>query len=190
MTPRVDIASTIHKAIRRILFTQSMDLARTDFREASECRKTTDGVLRALELLHEHAEHEDTVVFPAVAAEDRSVAAAAARDHAALEEAMREIGRLAVTLSAVTPAERPEIGQKLTVLWNRFVGDQLRHLAFEESEVSAVLLRAHTDEELIAMRARIQATVPPDRAPIWMDLLLSSVDPVERAAMEAAMPGA
>ncbi len=63
MTIRIDLASTIHKCIRKLLFEQAMLLARCDFRDEASCREACAALDRGFVMLREHADHEDEVIF-------------------------------------------------------------------------------------------------------------------------------
>ncbi len=85
MTARFDSVSTIHKAVRKILFEHAMMLARTDFFAESSGRDAVASTQLLFALLREHADIEDTLVFPTVAAHDAKLAAEAAVQLASLE---------------------------------------------------------------------------------------------------------
>lgn len=186
MIQRVDIATPIHKAVRRILFDHALRLASTDFADEDECRATLEQTARALTLLRQHGSHEDEFVFPVLAETALSLAREASLQHEKLEVRMREIDRLIVTTRAMTQKERPEASRWLTRVFNAFVAEQLRHLEFEETEVNAALWASRSDEELLSIRARIQSRVSPEDAPVWYSLLLSSVDASERRLLGAS----
>jgi iron-sulfur cluster repair protein YtfE (RIC family) len=183
--PRLDIAATIHKAVRKVLFDQAMLLARVDYRSADAARDAHAATLAALRALREHADHEDEIVFPVLAATDAPLAAEAMRQHEELESQMRDIERLSSLSVAGTSSERPGVGRRLQTVFNDFVAAQLTHLSFEEGVLMPVLWKHHTDEELFAMQSRIRALTPPDRGLEWRAILLASVDANERAMLGA-----
>ena len=182
---RPDIATTIHKAVRKVFFDQAMLLARVDYRSADAARDAHAGTLAALRALREHADHEDEIVFPILAADDAVLATEAARQHEELESQMRDIERLSSLSVVATSSERPAVGRRLQAVFNDFVAAQLRHLSFEEQIVMPVLWKHHTDEELFAMQGRIRGLMPQDRGLEWRAILLASVDANERAMLGA-----
>jgi iron-sulfur cluster repair protein YtfE (RIC family) len=182
---RPDIAVTIHKAVRKVLFDQAMLLARVDYRSAEAARAAHGETLAALRALREHADHEDEIVFPALDAADAPLAAEAIRQHEELERQMRDIERLSALSMVATQSERPAVGHRLRASFNDFVAAQLVHLSFEERVLMPVLWKHHTDEELFAMQGRIRALVPPDRGLEWRAILLASVDASERTMLGA-----
>lgn len=180
---RVELATTIHKAVRKLLFEQAMLLARTDPRHDDDVRHACDALDNTMLMLREHAEHEDVVVFPILAELDPSLASEAVRQHHALDGGMRDIERVAATLRMATRAERPRLGRDLSQRFNLFVAAQLQHLAFEEDEMQPAFWLGKTDVELLALRLTIRSLLPPERAQAWLQLMLSAADPAELAAL-------
>jgi hypothetical protein len=185
MTARFDSVSTIHKAVRKILFEHAMMLARTDFFGESAGRDVVASTQLLFALLREHADIEDTLVFPTVAARDAKLAAEAAVQHAALETSMHEIEHLAATAAMVTTSERPAVGRKLRARFEQFVAEQLMHMAFEETKINAALWAAFDDDQIRALHFKIVGSMAPERAAAWRVLMLDAVDARERAMLAA-----
>ena len=185
MNARFDTISTIHKAVRKILFDHTMMLARSDFFTESSGRDVVASTARLFALLREHADIEDALVFPTVAAHDAKLAAEAAVQHAALETSMHEIEHLAATAAMVTTSERPAAGRKLRLRFEQFVAEQLMHLAFEETKINGALWAVFDDEQIRGLHFKIVSSMAPDRAAAWRALMLDAVDARERAMLAA-----
>ncbi|MET0790002.1 MAG: hypothetical protein ABW061_00650 [Polyangiaceae bacterium] len=183
MITRYDLATTIHKAVRKLLFEQALLLARCDFRDEASCREACGELDRVFFLLREHAEHEDDLIFPALGELDAALACEAARQHLGLEQQMREIERTAVNLRFATSAERLELGNLLGQRFNQFVAAQLAHLSFEEVEMQRVFWEKKTDDELRALHLALRTRVPPARARVWVDLMLQVGNAAELSQM-------
>lgn len=182
---RPDIATTIHKAVRKILFDHAMLLGRTDFHSIEECRAAHGETAAAFRKLREHADHEDQVVFPELARSDAGLAAEAMRQHEDLEAQMRDIERLSSLSVVATTIERADVGRRLRAAVHDFVAAQLAHLAFEERVLLPALWATHSDAEIFAMHARIQGRMTPERGLEWRGVLLASIDASERARIGA-----
>lgn len=185
MPQRIDLATTIHKCVRKLLFEQAMLLARCDYRDESSCREACAALDRGFVMLREHADHEDEIIFPVLSELDSALACEAARQHLSLEQHMREIERTAVGLRLATSSERLQLGLQLMQRFNLFVAAQLSHLAFEETELNRVLWRGKTDAELLLLGQTIRERVPPSRAKVWQELMLESLDPAELSLLAA-----
>ncbi|HET7545191.1 MAG TPA: hypothetical protein VFK05_35240 [Polyangiaceae bacterium] len=183
MSQRLDLATSIHKCIRKLLFEQAMLLSRTDYRDEASCREACTALERVFVMLREHADHEDAVIFPVVSQLDSALAGEAGRQHLALEQNMREIERIAVSLRLATSAERLDFGKQLMQLFNVFVAAQLAHLSFEETELNRVLWAGKTDAELLLLQQAIVGRVPATRAKAWFELMLASFDPIELSSL-------
>jgi iron-sulfur cluster repair protein YtfE (RIC family) len=181
--PRPDIASMIHKAVRKVLFDHAMLLARVDFRSPEAARDAHVETMHVFSALREHAQHEDDIVWPAL--RDAPLMAEALRQHEELETEMYEIERLASLAVVATTLERPDVGSRLRGIFYDFVAAQLAHLAYEERVLMPALWKTHSDEQLMALHLRIRASQAPDRGLAWRNLLLASVDASERAALGA-----
>jgi hypothetical protein len=106
MNHRLDLATSVHKCVRKVLCDQAMLLARADYRDEASCREAYAALERAFFLLREHGGHEDEVIVPVISQLNSALAFEAARQHAAIEQHMREIERVAVGLRLATSAER------------------------------------------------------------------------------------
>jgi hypothetical protein len=75
--------------------------------------------------------------------------------------------------------ERMLLGISLNSLFNDFAASYLAHMNHEEATVLEASYKYLTDEELIAIRTRIQSNVPPDRYKVWMNWMLQSLNNFE-----------
>lgn len=173
---RVDLASPIHKAVRRLLFEQAMLFARCDFAADRERDDATDALVNVFALLREHAQHEDEVIVPLLAEREPELLAEFERQHASLERSIRELERIAVTLRTATSSEHADIGARLSHRFQRFVAEQLEHLVFEETTGNAALWRHCDDAELRLAREHIRSRIAPAHAATWLSLVKASVN--------------
>lgn len=180
---RVDLFTTIHKAIRGALFELAREAARCDLRSAAEIDALVARVERTIGYLEEHAHHEDHHVIAAVRTVAPELAASLAQDHRALDVVAIEVERAAHELATASPSERPDVGAQLVRLVNHLVAVQLVHMNREETEVNAALWEGLGDPELADIRGRILGAIPADRMTEWQALMVPALSPVERAAV-------
>ena len=83
--------------------------------------------------------------------------------------------------------ERMLLGNSLNSLFNDFIADYLAHMNHEEATVLEASFKYLTDEELIAIRTRIQSNVPPDRYKVWMNWMLRSLNNTELVGLLGSM---
>ncbi|MBK7500381.1 MAG: hypothetical protein IPI19_15175 [Ignavibacteriales bacterium] len=79
------------------------------------------------------------------------------------------------------------LGNSLNSLFNDFIADYLAHMNHEEATVLEASFKYLTDEELIAIRTRIQSNVPPDRYKVWMNWMLRSLNNSELIGLLGSM---
>ena len=192
---RIDLFAVVHKALRAELFAAATLAARTDFRSPTDAAQAAAAARALVGLLEEHAEHEDAVVLPELAAIAAELHAAIAADHARLEALHREVTSVAARVeAAATEAEREPLGRRLHDRLGRLAAEHLLHMQREEVEVNRALWAHRTDEALIALHARITGRIPPDRKAAMLARMLAAASLPERvgllAALRATMPEA
>lgn len=184
-TARVDLFTTIHKGLRRLLLTAVADLGRTNLGTPEGTESARRELRRLTGFLDEHSHHEDMNVLPLVAAQAPALAQSLARDHAELSVLQRELTRLAVRLDDAAA---------LSSTLHRLVAGHLQHMDREEREANAVLWQRYSDPELAAARAKITQSIAPDRYIEWLQLVVPALSAPEReqmlGALEANAPAA
>ena len=185
-TPRFDLYTPIHKAIRQILFDLSSMEGRTDYDDRACCATFADRATRALQLVSEHAAHEDREVLPELKRHAPAVEARLSAQHVELESIAEEVLARAAALDTASDAERRSAGAAMHVLVNRLVSGHLEHMAFEESDANGALWTAFADPELVAMHGRILSSITPPRMAEWMQWMLPALNPSERSRLASA----
>jgi len=180
---RVDLFTTIHKAIRADLFDLAREAARCDLRSTEDVDALVAHVERTVGYLEEHAHHEDNHILGAVRTVAPELAASLAQDHRALDVVAIEVERAAHALATAGAAERPAAGAQLARLVNHLVAVQLVHMNREETEVNDALWGSLGDPELAEIRGRILGGIPAERMVEWRALMAPALSPVERAAV-------
>jgi hypothetical protein len=185
---RIELFRMVHKGLRAELYSAVTLAGRTDFRNSAEAARVAAAALRLLELLEEHAAHEDEVVLPQLSALVPEFHAALQTDHARLKALQDDVRQFAARLQAAAgDAEREALGGRLHNRLGRLTADHLVHMQREELEGNRALWAYRTDEELLALRRRIADRVPPARKPAWLALMLAAGSLPERAELLAGL---
>jgi len=177
---KTDLFTFIHKSIRSMIYNAASKLQTADFADETEVKNLLASLRYDLNLLHEHAVHEDNVIFPEIANEEPQMIEDLNEEHKKLESKLN--GLLVIiekTGQSKSIEERMLLGSSLNNLFNDFIADYLAHMNHEEATVLEASLKYLTDEELIAIRTRIQSNVPPDRYKVWMNWMLKSLNNTE-----------
>lgn len=174
---RVDIFTTVHKAIRALIYDLSMMLQTADFTDQRARNACLAALEHFLELLHEHAGYEDRTVFAATHRFEPELIDSLEEEHLQIAVHLDRLHKsIATVKSAMTDQERTEAGAELNRSANKFIAFYLGHLAHEEDTVLPATLKYFGDQELMAMRAEVQRTATPARFAEWMRWMYPSVN--------------
>lgn len=183
--PRFDNFTSVHKAIRALLFDLASTAARTDLADEPAAAGLVRRFEKAIGMLKEHAAHEDREVLPRLHRIDPALECRIASDHESLEALNAEVEAIVAEIADASAEVRASRAPLLCRATNRLVAAQLAHMNREETEVTSALQAAFTDQELMAIHGRIVGSIPPARLQSWMELILAAATPTERAALQA-----
>ena len=187
---RIDLYANAHKGLRALLFEAAAQAARTDPGDEHEVNSLASRVRELVAWLDQHAEHEDAVVMPVLAAIAPDIHAALRSDHARVDGLQREVESwVARLVGTAGPARRSALHR----LHERLLGltaEHLQHMAAEESDANRMLWAHRTDAQLLELQASIRASTPPARAAAWLAVTLPALSLPERAALLAPLKGA
>lgn len=185
---KTDLFTFIHKAIRSLIYNAASKLQTADFSNEKEVKTLLATLKQDLDLLHEHAVNEDNIIFPEIADEEPKMIEVLNEEHKKLESKLNSLHILIEkTEQSISIEERMLLGNSLNSLFNEFIADYLAHMNHEESTVLEASFKYLTDEELIAIRTRIQSNVPPERYKVWMNWMLQSLNNTELVGLLSSM---
>lgn len=174
---RVDIFTTVHKALRALIYHLSSVIQTADFGNEESANDVLAEVQHLMEMLHEHAKYEDLTVF----AETRKFDAAMIDT---LESEHHEIGVKQAAVDAAvgqlkaagTAQERIVAGEELNRAVNDFIAFYLGHLMHEERTVLPATFKYFNDQQLLEMRVAVQRSVSPGRFEEWMRWMFPAIN--------------
>jgi hemerythrin-like domain-containing protein len=188
MTSRPDLFTQIHKGIRSLLYDLGNNIQTADFSSRESSATALNRLDHDLDLLHEHGGHEDSVYFPPLKEHEGEVVHLMTDEHA---EIGRKIGSVREAMRVVREAEDGDLalerGGKLNKIFNHFAAYYLRHMNHEEETAMPAMWRHFTDEELLAMRAAVQTSIPPQRYAEWLKWMMPSLNDPELVGFLGAM---
>lgn len=168
---RVDLFSTVHKALRKALFDLARDLACLEVSSIEAVDRAAERVEYVLGLLDEHAAFEGAA-FAAVRTLDPLLAAELDKDHRSLEIVQHDVEQLAQQMAMADRASRPGVTGRLAIAVHHLIALQLLHMNREESEANRVLWSGLDDAALVALSRT--AALPPARAAEWQRLVTAA----------------
>lgn len=166
-----DLYRDIHKAIRSELFAVITEAASLDPAAGMARAALASHVRDVVQLLEDHADHEDGAIQPVLETELPDLAAKIATDHEALgahTDLLLELAAEAALLDAPDPAHR------------------VHHLHLEVASFTSAYLRHQDVEERVVMPA-LEAVVGPERGMEIHQQILAAIPPQEMAKSVALM---
>jgi hypothetical protein len=166
-----DLYRDIHKAIRSELFAVVTEAARIDPAAGMARAALAAQVRDVVQLLEDHAEHEDGAIQPVLETELPDLADRIAADHEALgahTDLLLELAAEVALLDATDPALR------------------VHHLHLELAAFTGAYLGHQDVEERVVMPA-LEATVGPERGMEIHQQILAAIPPQEMAKSVALM---
>jgi len=182
---RPNLYRPIHKGLRSLMFETTALVARTDFADSAESDRAAGAVGLLLELLDEHAEHEDRFTLPVLSRLAPPLAAQLESDHGRLEGLQAELRALLPRVRNGGP-NAVEAGELLSRGLNLLVAEHLRHMDKEETQAMSTFWAHHTDEELAALEGRLRASIPPEKMARFARVLLPAMSTPEQAHLLAS----
>ncbi len=190
MTSQIDVLTPIHKGIRSMIYSVGAQLQSTDFRDPAQ----TAAIVRQLQhefttalssgctlcLLHGHGGDEERFAFPRMAEFDAPLIDHLLATHRELTRRLGNITDQANGLAGLPDdAARVRAGAQLNRTTNEFFAAYISHMNEEEARLVPEMMDRLTDEEMISLRARTQASIPPAHLAEFMAWILPSLNAPE-----------
>lgn len=166
---RIDIFTTVHKALRSLIYHLSSMLQTADFGNEESATDALAELHHLMEMLHEHAKYEDMTVFAEARKHDAAMIDKLESEHVEIGAKQKVVDEAeAAVKAAKNSQERIVAGAELTRAVNDFIAFYLGHLMHEERTILPATFKFFTDEQLLGMRVAVQRSVSPGRFEEWM----------------------
>jgi len=135
-------------------------------------------------LLHGHSTDEENYVFPDVRTYEPALIDTLLAEHREVVRKIAEVWKVANELKVLRGREeRIEMGDKLNRTANDLFAFYLTHLNGEETTLIPALWKHYTDEQIVAMRTKVERNIPPPVFAEWMRWVLPSLNINELTGM-------
>ena len=172
---RADLFTLPHKAVRSIIYELGKIIQTTNFDIRNETESTLPRLKHDLDMLHQHAVHENLYVFPKVQANEPKMIDMLTREHEEIEVKMGTVLKTTDELNSIESREqRIEKGNALYQEANDLFAFYLTHNNNEEATVLPATQKYHTDEALRAIRATIMKSMSPEQSTDWLSWIFSA----------------
>src|ERR1022692_3642552 len=119
---RVDLFTTVHKALRALIYHLSTMLQTADFTDERATTASLAALEHFLELLHEHAMHEDRTVFAETHKFEPEMVDELEAEHHQIDVHLDQVHKSSArVLAATTNEERIAAGDSLNRAVNNFI---------------------------------------------------------------------
>lgn len=186
-SPRHDIYSHIHKALRALMADTVVRLGRIDCADQQEVAELMAQVKALCTFTESHLHHEDVHVHPAMEAATPGSTHAAAGEHPDHVAECRRMADLADAVLTAGADARVVLAERLYHAVCLFMAESLEHMHMEEAEYNPVLWAAYSDAQLQALQMQIVATLTPEEHGMSLQWMLPSMTPAERLGMVGGM---
>jgi hypothetical protein len=180
--PRLDIYSSIHKALRALMADTLFKLGRMDPDDPQDVAQTAQDVRRLLDVCRSHANHENRFIHPLLEAHAPGASRAVVYEHADHEEEAGRIGAAAAGLMTCVAGERAPAAAALYRSLALFIASNFEHQHLEETVHNAVLWTHCTDAEIMTLHDALAESNAPEELLFILRWLVPAMPPAERAA--------
>ncbi|MEQ9021350.1 MAG: hemerythrin domain-containing protein, partial [Pseudomonadales bacterium] len=150
----------------------------TNIANKEECRLMVDKLEHSLELLEEHARHEDEIIFPAIEKALPGITEESTEEHEAYSKKVERLRALLADLKmAVRKDEIPNaMVANLRIKFTDFIAYYLLHMNHEEETLLQASIQHLSSDELLNVRLRVQLDTDPERYTEWLQWMLPAMD--------------
>lgn len=177
---KVNFYTVIHKAIRRNLYLVAIEIGNHDFSNTKQFPALQNKILDVLQLLSDHAKHEETFIRPLLEAKLPDMALRLGDEHASHLE---EINQLVNACHNITNNDE---GLAFYRAYNQMAAESVLHMEQEEATME-VLQTVCTEEELFAVHMEIIKHFTPEKMLQCLDYMMPAMNLTERANMAKGM---
>lgn len=158
----------IHKGLRALMFSTLRNAGALDVTLAFERAQLVDEVERLLAICADHLAHENQFFHEALRQRAPRAVLPFHEDHL---EHVEAIDRLRLLLQRVRDADDPQAASLAYELYLRlsvFIGENLAHMAEEESVLMQALWAHFSDAEIMDIERALQATIAPEEMAFYL----------------------
>ena len=166
--PRFDTLTSIHKAIRAMVYEAGGALQTADFASQQEAARVAADLEAVLFLLHDHHATEEKYVFPKLRPFEERLVDAMLDQHREVVRLLDIAEEARALVTAVDAADRVAAGADLNRRFNELIAYYFDHLAREEVEVLPATWLHFDDGELMAIQGAIVGEAEPGVLFQWL----------------------
>jgi hypothetical protein len=183
----VDLYRDIHKGIRAELFTVTATAGSLDPADRPAWIDLGRRINVVLDLLVDHAEHEDTHIHPVLADVLPELAVRMGEEHEAIEARFDALRDLTVLVASVPVPEVRLVADRLYLQFAELTGVYLLHQDAEEWVVMPALQQAIGVPATVAINEAIVGSIPPEKMAASLAVMLPAMNVDDRVELLGGM---
>lgn len=175
----------IHKGLRALMFDTLTRAGALDATDPGERGQIVDEVERLLSTCADHLAHENRFFHDPLRQRAPRAVLPFHDDHL---EHLHAIDGLRLRLQQLRDASGPAgaaLAYDLFLRLSVFVGENLAHMAEEESTLTRALWAHFSDDEILALEGALQATLPPHEMAFYLHWMARGMNAAELAGLLA-----
>lgn len=176
---------SIHKGLRVLMFSTLQRAGALDASLAQDRAQIVEEVERLLATCADHLAHENRFFHEPLRLRAPRAVLPFHEDHLEHRDALDALGRLLLRLRDAPEAQAPVLAYELFLRLSVFIGENLEHMAEEESTLTQALWEHFSDEEILAMETALQATLAPHEMAFYLGWMAQGMNASEITALLA-----
>lgn len=184
-TPRYAPYRPIHKGLRALMFHTLQGAGALDASDAQDRAQIVESVERLLAICTDHLAHENQFFHEALRARAPRAVLPFHEDHLEHLEAIDALRLLLQRLRDAPVATAPSLAYELFLRLSVFIGENLAHMAEEESALTQALWDHFSDEDIAGIEAALHATIAPDEMAFYLRWMAQGMNAGEMTALLA-----
>ncbi len=173
----------IHKGLRVLMAHTLQRAGALDAADQADRAAIVKEVERLLATCTDHLAHENRFFHEALRARAPSAVRPFHNDHLHHLEAISALHRLLQRLRDAAPEKAPVLAYELFLRLSVFVGENLAHMAEEESTLTQALWAHFSDAELAAIEGALHATLEPEDMAFYVHWMGQGLNASEAIAL-------
>lgn len=182
-TPRYSPYRYIHKGLRALMFNTLQQAGALDASRAEDRAQIVDEVERLLATCADHLAHENQFFHEALRQRAPRAVMPFHEDHLEHLEAISTLGLLLQRLRDAPAALAPTLAYELFLRLSVFIGENLAHMAEEESVLTQSLWAHFSDDEIVALETALQASIAPHEMAFYLGWMARGMNASETATV-------
>lgn len=186
-TPRFSPYRFIHKGLRALMFSTLHQAGALDATLPAERAQLVEQVERLLTVCADHVAHENQFFHEALRQHAPRAVLPFHEDHREHVEAIEHLSLLLQRVRDAGPAQAGSLAYELYLRLSVFIGENLAHMAEEESVLMQALWAHFSDTEILAIDCALQATISPADMAFYLRWMAHGMNASELAQLLSAV---